>query len=231
MENLKDEKIRKQFFPKFFASLWLFITFLNIPYFLAAANLNPSQFILLDTLFLDIHLGIHHGLIGYIALSIGILGMYYSDQLKQSNVRNYLFLISVFFIVKGAYLSVEDLVGEQLLHYGVERNYIWDWKAPEVEVFSMIGFLPIIWMKNHLKLLIWITPVFVISTLVTPFAPITVAYLILILVFEEGYHQKPDNEMENNWKVLKRTTLIVGTSLAAVYLGILIGRIFLITGG
>lgn len=222
---MKNSDNKEQSFPKLFAGVWLLITFMNIPYFLVALNIEPSQFLLLDSLFVDIHLGIHHGLIGYITLSLGMLGMYYGTKIQNRNIGNYLFLISLFFLIKGAYLSIEDLIMEQIVHSGVEQKYIWDWKAPEVEIFSLIAFIPGFWMKNRTKLLSLLVPVFAVSIFVTPFGPVTLGYLILLLVFEDKNHQI-SAETEKN-RVLRWTSGIAGICLTATYIAILVGEILM----
>lgn len=226
MKNSEHLKANESNFPRLFAGLWLLITFLNVPYFLVALDLEPSQFLLLENLLVNIHPGIHHGLIGYIALSFGMLGLYYSQKIKEPDIRNYLFLISLFFLIKGTYLSFEDLMMEQIMHSTVEQTYIWHWKAPQVEIFSLIALIPGLWMENKVKLFSWLVPVIVVSIFVTPFGPITIGYLILLLVFDNENSQAP-GEVKRRSRVFKWTSGIVGICLAFVYAVILAGEIII----
>lgn len=228
MQVLEKRRAIRLIHHKMYTILWLFITFLSIPYFLAAVNLNSSQFFLFSRVFVDINQGIHHGLIGYITLSIGILGMRSSTYIQRSRTRRYLFLISLFFLAKGMYIFSEDLISEQVVHHAVEQAYMWDWTAPRVEFFTLIAVFAAVWMKDTETILIMAIPVLFISIFFTPFAAVTAGYLILLLIYKNEKVGKTPwliKEVED-WKLFKRSFRIVWAILILLSVGMLLAELW-----
>lgn len=211
MRVLERRKALRAFYNELYVVLWFFITFLSMPYFLATVNISPSQFFLLGRIFVDIHPGIHHGLLGYVTLSIGILGMRSSTHIQRGRTRRYLFFISLFFLAKGMYLFTDDLISEQIIHQSLEQIYMWDWTAPHIEFFTLTVALVAIWMKDTETILAMAIPVLFISIFATPLAAIALGYLILILIYineEVGRAPWLTKEVEN-WKLFKHSFRLV----------------------
>lgn len=224
MRVLERRRALRPHYHRLYAILWLFITFLSIPYFLAAVNLSPSQFFLLGRIFADIPSGIHHGLLGYTTLSIGILGMQSSTYIQRGRTRRYLFFISLFFLAKGMYFFAEDLIGEQIVHHTVERTYLWDWTAPSVEFFTLTVAFVAIWMRDTWTILAMAIPVLFISIFATPCAAITAGYLILLLIYKNEEAGKTPwlTKRVENWKLFRRVFKLAWIILILLSIGMLL---------
>ncbi|KXA91803.1 hypothetical protein AKJ63_00870 [candidate division MSBL1 archaeon SCGC-AAA259D18] len=227
MNKLEKKKSTRELQDNIYAIIWLFLTFISLPYFLVAINMEPSQFLVLDSLFVNIHSGIHHGLIGYITLSIGLLGMRSSTHIEKDNLRNYLFLISLLFLIDGLYLSIQDIAHEQIFHAGFEEKYIWSWKAPQAQIFPIAAFVPLIWMKDIKELFLMMMPVFLLSIFFIPYVAVTAGYLLTLSCTSTEKTETPwITRSQNNWKVINRISWIIMGLLtffsAVLILGILV---------
>ncbi|KXA95679.1 hypothetical protein AKJ65_01210 [candidate division MSBL1 archaeon SCGC-AAA259E19] len=224
MNDLEKKRSTRELQHNIYAIIWLFLTFISLPYFLVAINMEPSQFLVLDSLFVNVHPGIHHGLIGYITLSVGLLGMRSSTHLEKDNLRNYLLLISLIFLVEGLYLLFQDLAYEQIFHAGFEEKYIWSWESPQAQIFPVVAFVPLIWMENSKEILFMMIPVFLFSIFLIPYVAITAGYLITLACMSRGEIEVPWMERrQNNWKLINRLSWIVAVLLAFISAGLMLG--------
>ncbi len=224
MKNFEDKASIRELQDNIYAVIWLLFTFVSLPYFLVALNMEPSQFFLLDSLFVNVHPGIHHGLYGYITLSLGLLGMRSSTHIEEDTLRNYLFLISFLFLIDGLYLSIHDLAYEQIFHTGVEHVYIWSWEAPRAQIFPLIAFIPLLWMENSKKLFMMMIPLFLLSIFFTPYIVVVLGYLVTIFITSrQDIETSWMLRKHDNWELITKTSWIVGVSLMIIIIILLIG--------
>jgi hypothetical protein len=226
-KDLSRRLARRAMSLKLYTILLLLATFLSIPYFLAALNINVSQVFLFKDLFVEVHPGIHHGLIGYVTFLIGVSGLQASARVEHSLTRRYLFLISFFFIVKGMFIFAHDWIGEQVAHQTMEEVYAWDWKAPQIELFTLSAVLISIKMENTRAILAMSVPVLLVSVFTNPFIAVGVGYLVLLLVYvreEVGETPWLVKEVEE-WKFFRRSFRLIWFALLVMCLVILLAEL------